>query len=260
MKTLTRFTALLLAFALCFMLVSCGEEEDVHEQVGNYLEKRYPGKEFTIIDYDKRSETSGRYEINARSVEDGIEFKLYMYSINVTDSYSVERANKLMKALVEAEFDEDLKKSFKYVQCYNIYSDRATNYRFREVDYIKDYTLADIKDIYEIKISESVKEAEIGGVIYDFMYSLCDEEAEGCDIASAEFVFKIGRLTYRFTTSSKAVLELGRDGTIFYVLDNLSKSNNPFKDVEFEYFSPEEIEEDDDRKNGFDFSVFSRDK
>lgn len=252
MKLFARIVSLLLVFMLCFMLASCSTEEDVYERVRKHLEKEYPGMNFTVIDYEKRNETSGRYEINARCLDDGVEFKLFIYSsITVTDSYSVERANTMMETLVTTEIGEELSKKFKYVQWYDIYADRAENYRFREVSATEIFDLEDMKNIYEVRISESVKEAEIGGVIYDFMYSLCDEEADECDVETAEFVFKIGRLTYRFTTSSEAVLELGRDGVVFYVLKNIESSNSPFKDVEFEYFSADEMPEtEEDAQEG----------
>ena len=244
MKILVRLISLLLVFACCFSLVSCGTEEDIHERVQNYLAKEYPSKEFKIISYEKRNETSGRYEINVRCLDDGVEFKIYMYSsIAVTDGYSVERANDMMEAIISEEIGEELTKKFKYIQCYNIYADRATDYRFREVPMADEFTLADIKSIYEIRISENIREADIGGVIYDFMYALSDEAEDDADVETAEFIFKIGRLTYRFKTSSEAVLKLGRDGVIYYVLSNVSSNNSPFKDVEFEYFTAEEIEE-----------------
>lgn len=243
MKTLMRFVSLLLVALLCFSLVSCNTEEDIYERVREYLEKEYPSKEFTVIDYEKRNETSGRYEINARCLDDGTEFKIYMYSIiAITDSYSVERANDLMEAAVSTEIGEEMMKKFKYIQWYDIYADRATDYRFREVGVADKVLLSDIKKIHEIKISENVSETEIGGVIYDFIHSLCDEADDGCSIEEAEFIFKIGRLTYRFRTSSKGVLSLGRDGLIYYVIKNITGEASAFKDIEFEYFSAEEIE------------------
>ena len=245
MKTFLRFASLILIVAVCLSLISCGtSEEDVYERVRAYLEKEYPSREFTVMDYEKRNETSGRYEINARCLDDGTEFKIYMYSsIAVTDSYSVERANSMMNEVIASEIGEDLLKKFSYIEWYNIFADRATDYRFREVDVAESFSLADINEIYEIKVSENVSQSEIGGVIYDFMYSLCDEYEDGCDIENVVFTFKIGRYTYRFTTSSKAVLTLGRDGITYYVITNIARDNSAFKDVEFEYFTAEEIEE-----------------
>lgn len=244
MKILIRTLSLFLVAALCFSLCSCSTEEDVYERAQKYLAKEYPTKEFTIIDYEKRSETSGRYEINARCLDDSTDFKIYMYSsIAITDSYSVEKANAAMSELIESAVGDELLQKFKYVEWYDIYSDRATDYRFREVELKEAFALSDIITINEIKISDSVTAAEVGGVIYDFMHSLCDDPASQCDVEKAEFVFKIGRYTYYFTTSSEAVLELGRDGVIYYVLKNITGEGGTFKEVEFEYFSDNEIEE-----------------
>lgn len=244
MKTLTRIISLLLAMMLCLSLVSCTVEEDVYKRAQKYLKKEYPSGKFTVVDYEKRNETSGRYEINARCLDDGIEFKIYMYSsIAVTDSYSVERANAMMETVLASEIGEELLKKFKYIQWNDIFADRATDYRFREVDVASSFSLADIEKIHEIKISENVSAADIGGLVYDFMYALCDDVQDNCNVKEAEFIFSVGRYTYKFKTSSKAVLGLGRDGTVYYVLMNIAKNSNAFKDVEFEYFSAEEIEE-----------------
>ena len=249
MKILVKITALVLLVAICFSLASCDTEEDVYERAQEYLANEYPEKEFTIIDYEKRNETSGRYEINARCLDDSTDFKIYMYSsISVTDSYSVEKANAAMDEAIEAEVGEELLQKFKYIYWYNIYADRATDYRFREVELRDMYEISNIDSIYEIRISENVQAADVGGVIYDFMYALCDEAEDGCNISKAEFVFKLGRYTYHFTTSSKAVISLGRDGMVYYVLRNVTNESGTFKDVEFEYFSASELEESEIEK------------
>ena len=149
----------------------------------------------------------------------------------------------MMEPVLAAEIGEELLKKFKYIQWNDIYADRATDYRFREVPMANAFSLADIEKIHEIKISENVSTADIGGVVYDFMHALCDEAEDNCNVREAEFTFKIGRYTYRFKTSSEAILKLGRDGTVYYVLMNITKNSGAFKDVEFEYFSAEEIEE-----------------
>lgn len=244
MKALTRILSLLLVLALALSLVSCGTEEDVYERVRTYLEKEYPGKEFTVIDYEKRNETSGRYEINARCLDDSVDFKIYMYSsIAITDSYSVERANSMMNELIEEQITEELFNKFKYIEWHDIFAERAADYRFREVPVAEEFTLFDIDEVHEIRISESVREADIGGVIYDFMYDLCLDGVSVCDIERAEFVFKVGRYTYHFVTSSEAILGLGRDGTVYYVLSHTTSEGSAFKEVDFEYFSAAEMEE-----------------
>ena len=224
MKVLTRILSLLLVAVLMFSFVSCGNtEEDVYERVRKYLEKEYPSKEFTVIDYEKRNETSGRYEINARCIDDSVDFKIYMYSsIAITDRYSVERANSMMYELIKEKISEELLNKFKYIKWYDIFADRAADYRFRNVIVAEEFSLFDIETLHEIRISESVKESDIGGVIYDFMYALCADGVSGCDIEKAKFTFKIGRYTYNFTTSSEAILKLGRDGTVYYVLSHTS--------------------------------------
>jgi disulfide oxidoreductase YuzD len=244
MKTLARFASLLLVVIMCFSLVSCDVEEDIYERVQKYLAKEYPGKEFKVTNYEKQNETSGRYEINARCIDDGVEFRIYMYSsIAVTDSYSVERANGMMEEVMSAQLGDEMMKKFKYIKWHNVYADRATDYRFREVEVKDSYAVSDIEKIYEIRISENIRQAEIGSLIYDFMYSVCNGSEQEAEVKEATFVFKIGRYTYRFKTSSKAVLSLGRDGMVYYVISRVEADDKPFKEVEFEYFSAEEMEE-----------------
>jgi hypothetical protein len=260
MKVLTRILSLLLAFAFMLSVVSCGTtEEDVYERVRKYLAKEYPSKEFTVIDYEKRNETSGRYVINARCIDDSIDFKIYMYSsIAITDSYSVERANQMMHEIIAEQISEELFSKFKHIKWYDVFADRAADYRFREVPVAEEFALFDIESLHEVRISENVREADIGGVIYDFMYDLCASPMSGCDIEKAVFVFKVGRYTYNFTTSSEAILKLGRDGTVYYVLNHISSEGSTFREVNFEYFSASEmeeaeLEEDTETKSKFRF-------
>ena len=142
MKVLTRILSILLVAALMLSVVSCGTtEEDVYERVRKYLAKEYPSKEFTVIDYEKRNETSGRYEINARCIDDSIDFKIYMYSsIAITDSYSVERANEMMNDLIAEQISEDLLSKFKYIKWYDVFADRAADYR--GLDWSQEYDYA----------------------------------------------------------------------------------------------------------------------
>ena len=179
---------------------------------------------------------------------------VFMYSsIAITDSYSVEKANTEINEIISAATGEELLLKFKYINWYDIYADRATDYRFREVELKETFSLSDIKEIDEIKISESVQSADVGGVIYDLMYALCSKAENQCNIEKAEFVFKIGRYTYHFTTSSKAVLGIGRDGMIYYIITNITSESGTFKDVEFELFSAEEIEAKEAEKQKMKF-------
>ncbi len=249
MRNVSRFVACLLLFALVFSLVSCmGYSEDINQRINSYLAKEYPGREFAIIDYEKHNETSGRYEVNMRCLDDGVEFMMYMYSsIAVTDSYSVERANKIMTEIVTEELGKEFLKKFESITWHNIFADRATNYRFREITLTEKFSLASIGEIYEIKLASGLSEEELGETIYRFMYELCDEQEDGCKINRAQFVFKIDRVTYRFTTDSKAIMSLGEDGLVYYIIRSITSAPSSLREVEMEYLF---IEAGEDTETG----------
>ena len=75
----------------------------------------------------------------------------------------------------------------------------------------------------------------MGKAIYDFVYKLCDDVEDNCEITRAEFVFKINRITYRFTTDSRSVLALGKDGVVYYIITNIEENSSSSREIEFEY-------------------------
>lgn len=239
MRNISRFVAFLLLVSLVFSIVSCtGYNEDVAERINTYLAKEYPGREFAVIDYEKHNETSGRYEINVRCLDDGVEFMMYMYSsIAVTDSYSVERANSMMAELVTDELGKELSEKIENITWNNIFAERATNYRFCEVELSEKFALAELDEIYEVELTTALSEEEIGEVIYDFVYELCDETEDSCEIERAKFVFKIDRVSYHFTTDSESVLNLGKDGVVYYIITNIEETPSSLREVELEYLS-----------------------
>ena len=237
MKILTRLTALCVLAVMVFSLVSCGYNDDIGDRVVSYLAEEYPDKIFDIIDYEKHNNTSGRYEINIRCRDDGVKFRMYVYStISVTDGYSVERANSLMKEAVKQELGESLVEKFTDIKWYDVYADYAENYRFREVDLYEEVALSDLDNIHKLQLAYTLSEAEIGAAIYDFVNELCDESADNCSFESVVFEYKVGRVTYLFTTDSCSILNLGKDGVIHFVLTNLTDSGAK-REIELEYFS-----------------------
>lgn len=245
MKIIPKVTALLIASVFLFSLTSCGYTGGMTERVNNYLEKEYPENSFDIIDYEKHNTTSGRYEVNLRCREDGVSFRMFVYSsISVTDSYSVERANSAMADIIYNELGTKLGESFKSLVWHDIYADNATNYRFREIELKEEFSLADVTSLHRVTLDDNIDEAKIGAHIYDFVYALCDDYSNGCALESVSFTYKIGRTTYTFTSDSESVLNLGKDGVIHLVLTNISDPSK--KEVSFEYFSAGTVEEPSD--------------
>lgn len=237
MKLLRRLAAFLAIAMTVFSSVSCGYTMDISERVEKYLAEEYPGRTFDIIDYEKHSNTSGRYEINVRCRDDGIKFRMYIYSsIAVTDGYSVERANYCMSEVMYGEIGDELSDKIEHIEWYDIYADDAENYRFREIELKENFALKDIEKIHEIKLANGLDEAEIGEVVYDTVYELCDEYSDYCSVQSIVFTYKISRVSYTLTTDSKSILDLGKDGVVCFILENITEYSVS-KEVELEYFS-----------------------
>ena len=246
MKNIKKFTALFLTVGFLFIFASCQASEKVLDKINTYLTEEHPGKSFSITNYTKRNETSGRYEINAVCLDDNIEFQIYIYStITATDSYSVERANAQMEKAIRTEMDlfhKDLSQKFSSIQWLNIYSDNAIGYSFREMDTEKTYKLSDLNNsgIYRIEFADGLTISEVGGAIYDVMddfnrftpYVICE----------TTFIYTLNQVTYEFTTDAKTISDLGKTGVVNLLLSNTVTSAEKngkviIAPVEFSYIS-----------------------
>ena len=246
MKNIKKVTAIFLVMIYAFAVTSCRASEKVLSKINNYLEDEYPGKTFSVKDYTKRNETSGRYEVNASCNEDNIEFQIYIYStISATDSYSVKRANIQMEKAIREElslFNKNLSSKFKTIQWLDIYDDNAYNYSFRHVDAEKEYRIADLHNggIYMVELADGLTIAEVGGAIYDFMNDFYSHTT--LIIKDTVFVYTINSVKYEFKTDAKSAYELGKTGVVNELLSNMATSSDIGKNIytspiEFEYFS-----------------------
>lgn len=224
MKKLKKFTALFLVLIYTIVATSCKASEKVLEKINAYLTEEYPERSFSVMDYTKRNETSGRYEVNAVCLDDDIEFQIYIYStITATDSYAVERANMQMEQAIRKEIDlfyKDLSKKFSSIQWLNIYADNAEGYSFRYIDPNKDYKLSDLNnsDIYRVELAEGLTISEVGGAIYDFMDDFY--KYTPYIIGKTTFVYTLNQVTYEFTTDAKTTNDLGKTGVVNLLLSN----------------------------------------
>lgn len=246
MKNIKKFTALFLVVLYIVAATSCRASDKVLEKINNYLTEEYPGKNFSVMDYTKRNETSGRYEVNACCLDDNIEFQIYIYStISATDSYGVERANIQMEEAIRAElglFNKNLSEKFKKIQWLDIYDDNASGYSFRYVDVNKDYGIRDLHNskIYMVEFADGLTISEVGGAIYDFMDDFYSQTTYV--VKDTTFVYTLNKVTYEFATDAKSVHELGKTGVVNLLLSNtVTTVENDGRiitsPVEFSYFS-----------------------
>ena len=224
MKNIKKFTALFLVMTYMILATSCKASEKVLEKINAYLTEEYPGKNFSVMDYTKRNETSGRYEVNDVCLDDNIEFQIYIYStITATDSYAVERANIQMEKAIRAEIDlfyKDLSSKFSSIQWLDIYADNAHGYSFRYMDPDKEYKLSDLNNsnIYRVELAEGLTISEVGGAIYDFMDDFY--RYTPYVIGETTFVYTLNQVTYEFTTDSKTTNDLSKTGVVNLLLSN----------------------------------------
>ncbi len=229
MKIIKKLVALSLTAALIFMLSACSDEK-IQKKVNEYLQGEYPGKTFKVEEYTKRSDTSGRYEVDVICLDDGISFMMYIYSnISAFDSYSVEKANKTVSDLVRKEFDalygNGASDKFKNIQWLDMYDDNAGTYKFRTVDISEDITLSDAEDIYRVEFIDGLTVADVGSLIYDFMYLFHHNVELGESFGTATFVYTLGEVDYEYTLDVDAAHELGKTGVVNKVLSNFVTSD-----------------------------------
>ncbi|MBQ9748108.1 MAG: hypothetical protein IJV98_04920 [Clostridia bacterium] len=204
MKRIRRAVALLLA-GLCLMFaVSCQSEETrAHEKAYAYLNEKYKGVEFEILDYTQDTQTSGRYTFRVLSITTGLEFEVIMTSLMATDSYIVIHANNAINNHVMELLDgaRDLI-CLESVQCFDHYLSEGGSYRFNEDVELTSYSVYDVKSFYRVKLSDMPNANEAAQCIYMF-----------CDILSHKDVI-LEELTFDFVLNGEKILFTTSTNTI----------------------------------------------
>lgn len=222
MKNFRKTVACIIAAAFLLIMTSCSSEKVVNA-VNDHLEIEYPGQTFSVKEYTKRTETSGRYEVDVVCQNDNVDFQMYIYSnILSTDSYSVEKANNVMSGLIVDQLTRihgDVSDVYKKIQWLDIYDDDAVDYRFRSVDISGEITLEDAKSIYRVELCDGLTISYLGEAIYDFLnmfYSYTPYEFD-----KATFAYTINQISYEFTIDAKYAHENGKPGVIDKILSNM---------------------------------------
>ena len=65
MKYVRKIAALLLAASLILAVCACTPSKKIQNKVYEYLDSKYKGMEFELIDYTQDKETSGKYTFHA---------------------------------------------------------------------------------------------------------------------------------------------------------------------------------------------------
>lgn len=202
-----RLACLVLALSVVFAFVGCSPSKSVQKKVLNFLHEKYGDEyDFEYIDYTQNKETNGRYDVTARCVNDGIVFKIYVYSsVLITDSYSVEKANATMKKQIcDFYLLHDYSDAVEDITWMNIYEDNATDYSFRTVPLSDSYTLNTTESIYRIKLKDGMNPNQFMGFICNFA---SDFISSGIDLKSMSFAIDYKDYTFVINTSTDIMKE-----------------------------------------------------
>lgn len=202
MKKVLRITAALLSAALLFaILCACTPSAKVQKRVLDYLNKKYKGLEFQLVDYSQDEKTSGRYRIHVLCVTNDVEFDIYYSTLLTTDSYSVCYANSLMEKqineVIEPEAAEFI--NIESIQWFDLFEEGKSGYQFREVRADVSYDVKELKELYRIRLDSELFEGE--GAIYEVVQSIY----MAIDVLAAKGIV-LDRVTFEFTAEGKTFL------------------------------------------------------
>ncbi len=205
---------LLLASCIMILVASCTPSKSMQKKVLNYLHEKYGNNyDFEYISYTQNKGTNGRYEVNVRCKNDGLDFRIFVYSsVLITDSYSVDRANVAMeKNIREFLLSRDYSDSIEKITWLNSFEDDATDYKFRTVPLTDHYDLSDAENIYRVEMTDGLNPYQFVGGIYNFNADLLDS---GVELKSASFSFEYKDLTFVVETDSESIKKYSYGETI----------------------------------------------
>ena len=186
-------------------LVSCGENDELSRQAMEYLENKYEKDTFGLSEVPKTKSVTGRYEIKARSEEDGIDFDVYVYAFFITDSYSVTKANIRAEEKIRALLDEETSAAVKSVTVYPVYDDGGTDYRFTSLPLDTEDTLTSIDSIV---LNEGEDTSAAAAAVKSITEQL---DAGGVRLDRVRFVYESGGYTVNIDTNSEYIMSLDNE-------------------------------------------------
>lgn len=217
MKKIMRITAALLCVALLFPLFcACTPSAKVQKRVLDYLNKKYKGLEFELLDYTQDEKTSGRYKIHVLCVTNDVEFDIYYSTLLTTDSYSVCHANSLMEKRINEVIDPKAAEfiNIDSIQWFDLFEDGKAGYKFREIKADVSYDVKDLKEIYRIRLDSETFKTE--GAVYEAVQSIFMAidilAAEGIVLDRVAFEFTAEEKPFLFETNTKSVKEADLKG------------------------------------------------
>ena len=219
-----------IVFMVC--LSSCSPSAKYQKKVKAYLDSKYGEMTYSLVSCEQNRQTNGRYEVVVYNEDTKETFDVYVYStIFITDSYSVDYANRKMKSLLGEEIRyEDFASAIENIQWLDRFNDGENNYSFRTVD-MNSLSVNDIKSLYSVSFTSYSIPSAMGAanVAYNFCMALKDR---GIELEKVNFMFKVDKVDYVLETSTKAAEYYGADYMRKLIKERVESQNSlTFKSV-----------------------------
>lgn len=239
MKYMRKIAAVVLIISLVALICACTPSKKVQNEVYDYLNSKYKGLEFELLDYTQDKETSGRYTVFAKCLTTDVDFQIYVSSMLTTDSYSVSYANsvmdpQLMNTLGTARDVACVSE----IQWLDLYETESNGYKFRSIGSDISYDVKDVNEIYRIKLSGIESANDAAQCVY---MAVTTFDMQGIELNSVTFEFTLNDTPILFTTDTASVKEIPLEDleAKFYAAESSSgkESNILFKSTSYKEIS-----------------------
>lgn len=218
-------TAFLLVVAVLLLSACSGKEDKIIGRATNYLVEKYGDLGFEILNYTQNKTTNGRFTLNVYCEETDTVFKMFMYSLRITDGYSVAYSNDMMQKKIMEGPLENLSENVSSVQWKNEFEDGLEDFTYRTME-MREYSISeDLESLYLVQLEDCPHISNAARIIYNVIISF---EPYGALLSDTTFVFEIGSYSYTVKADYATATELRGDGFVkkVYELDSEAKSKS----------------------------------
>ena len=206
MKYMRKIAAVVLIISLVALICACTPSKKVQNEVYDYLNSKYKGLEFELLDYTQDKETSGRYTVFAKCLTTDVDFQIYVSSMLTTDSYSVSYANSVMDPhLMNTLGTARDVACVSEIQWLDLYETESNGYKFRSIGSDISYDVKDVNEIYRIKLSGIESANDAAQCVY---MAVTTFDMQGIELNSVTFEFTLNDTPILFTTDTASVKEI----------------------------------------------------
>lgn len=251
MKYMRKIAAVVLVISLVALICACTPSKKVQNEVYDYLNSKYKGLEFELLDYKQEKETSGRYTVFAKCLTTNVDFQIYVSSMFTTDSYSVSYANSVMDPqLMDTLGTAREAACVSEIQWLDLYEEESDGYKFRDVSADISYNVKDVNEIYRIKLSGVESANDAAQCVY---MAVTTFDMQGIELDTVTFEFTLNDTPILFTTDTVSVKEIPLEDleAKFYAAESSSEKESnilfkstPYKEISYFQSGSSNIEKD----------------